>query len=99
MSKKAAPPDQTAIDLATMGAFISTACAVYIAELGVEEAYERSDKFLDDARDLADDLTGMVKKYGVLGPIALGRSDEDEKRYVKRYMRRVWGKGRRGGIL
>ena len=99
MSKKAAPPDQTAIDLATMGAFISTACAVYVAEEAIQEAYEKGEKVLEDAQDLADDVTAMVKKYGVLGPVVLGRSDEDEKRYVKRYLRRVWGKGRKGGIL
>jgi len=105
MSKRARHPDQAAIDMVTVGTFLSVTAATYqglgLIEEAVEEAKKINDAFerSEKIEELVGDIADMTKRYGPAGPIIFGRSDADEKAKVYRVLRKYLGYDRPGGIL
>jgi hypothetical protein len=72
----------------TVGGVIVGACGTYralsIISGALDEAGHVIPEKVEAARSLAEDVINMNKKYGPLGPIVLGRSDQDEKDWLRR---------------
>lgn len=106
VSKPKRSPDQAAIDMMTVGAFLLTTCTAYRASKIIRSMMDKVEDALDkvgdsaedvsqlitDARSLKDDLQDMSGKYGPLGPVILGRTDKDEKQKVVNIWKKTGGK-------
>ena len=105
MSKRPREPDQAAIDMVTVGTFLSVSAGTYQGLTLIEKAAEDLTNISDASEkvervaDLVSDIADMTKRYGPAGPLIFGRSDADEKAKIYRILRKYAGYDRPGGIL
>lgn len=103
MPKTARRKDQSAIDMVTIGTFLSVSCATYQALTLLESIADRGEEMINKA---AEHTLSTYEDIKHAGPTYLitGKSQDDEKKRMKEYIDRTlrqWplGIGRSGGLL